>query len=257
MVSEVLPPWGMPGGMLTISASQNGAGTGIVWVTTPRAGDANQNVTPGILRAYDAESLALLWESASDADDLGEFAKFNNPTVTNGKVYVASFGKRVHVFGLRQPVPPPAAANLALHKPVEGSGACADTERVEHLVDGLIYAQGWQDKFKWCAFDKPAYARIDLGEQVAISRIVLHHAGQGGESIDFNTRAFQLQVGNDPAMLQPVVTVTDNTLSKTVHEFAPVTARYVQIVINVPTQNGNQATRIYELEVYGPEGATP
>jgi hypothetical protein len=92
---------------------------------------------------------------------------------------------------------------------------------------------------------------------MAIGRIVVHHAGEGGESIDFNTRAFQVNVGDDPAALTNVVTVTNNSASRTVHEFTPVTARYVQIVVNAPTQNGNTATRIYEIEVYAPEGASP
>ena len=46
---------GMPGGMLSLSANGGTAGTGILWATLSRAGDANHTPQPGILRAYDAE----------------------------------------------------------------------------------------------------------------------------------------------------------------------------------------------------------
>src|SRR5688500_9848227 len=99
LTSTVLPPPSMPAGMLTVSADSSKAGTGIVWSTTPRADDANQKVVPGVLRAYNAETLQLLWESTSVEDDIQNFAKFNNPTVVNGKVYVASFSNVLSIYG--------------------------------------------------------------------------------------------------------------------------------------------------------------
>jgi hypothetical protein len=89
---------GMPGGALSLSANGNQAGTGIVWASHPHnqqfGHDANQHVVQGILRAYDASNLANeLWNSEMNpADSIGNFAKFNPPTVANGKVYLASFG---------------------------------------------------------------------------------------------------------------------------------------------------------------------
>jgi hypothetical protein len=91
----------MPGGAISISANGGKAGTGIVWAAhphglIPQSGvDANQHVVRGILRAYNAENLAKeLWNSEMNPNDsIGNFAKFNPPTVANGKVYLASFGR--------------------------------------------------------------------------------------------------------------------------------------------------------------------
>ena len=47
---------------------------------------------PGILRAYDASTLANeLWDSTlAPGDGLGNAVKFTLPTIANGKVYVAA-----------------------------------------------------------------------------------------------------------------------------------------------------------------------
>jgi hypothetical protein len=47
-----------------------------------------------------------LWNSRHDAsrDDVGGFAKFNTPTIANGKVYVPTFSGYLAVYGL---LPPP------------------------------------------------------------------------------------------------------------------------------------------------------
>jgi hypothetical protein len=82
----------MPGGFLSISA--NGSSNGIVWASTPFNGDAaNQNVQ-GVLYAFNADTLKLLWtDKTNDArDEIGMFAKYVPPVVANGKVYVPNFG---------------------------------------------------------------------------------------------------------------------------------------------------------------------
>jgi len=92
--SAMSAPAGMPGGSLTVSANGSNAGSGIVWASLPLAGDANGATVRGVLRAFDASNLAELWNSRIFAarDDVGWHAKFNPPTVVNGKVYIASFG---------------------------------------------------------------------------------------------------------------------------------------------------------------------
>ena len=88
---------------ITLSANGNKPGTGLLWATAPTAGDANQATVPGILRALDATDVTReLWNSKLNADtnDIGNFAKFCPPTVANGKVYVATFSGKLHVFGL-------------------------------------------------------------------------------------------------------------------------------------------------------------
>src|SRR6202012_1800733 len=95
------PPQGMPGGMLTISANGSQSGTGIVWASVPRNGDANQFTVPGNLYAFNAENLNLLWSSTGTGDDLLNFSKGSAPIVANGKVYVGSISKFVNVYGLK------------------------------------------------------------------------------------------------------------------------------------------------------------
>ncbi len=99
-------PLGMPGGFLSISADGTQAGTGIVWASHPYTGDANHEVRPGVLRAFNAEDVSFeLWnsEQVSARDSVGKFAKFCPPTVANGKVYLATFSKRLMVYGLLLP----------------------------------------------------------------------------------------------------------------------------------------------------------
>ena len=81
---------------MTLSAKGSDDGTGILWVTMPLDDNANHMVVRGVLRAFDASDVSKpeLWDSANTGngnDMLGQFAKFNPPTVANGKVYVATF----------------------------------------------------------------------------------------------------------------------------------------------------------------------
>jgi len=94
--SAFRPPDGMPGGMLSLSANGNKAGTGIVWAIVPLNGDANtQRGVTGILLALDAQDVSrTLWTSEmfSQRDRVGLFPKFTPPTVANGKVFVPTYG---------------------------------------------------------------------------------------------------------------------------------------------------------------------
>ncbi len=105
------PAWvnGMTGGMLAVSANGTNAGTGILWASHQFTGDANQNVRPGILHAYDAQNVSReIWNSEQypARDSVGKYAKFVPPTVANGKVYLATFSNRLNVYGLLPPGPP-------------------------------------------------------------------------------------------------------------------------------------------------------
>ena len=82
----------MPGGFVSISA--NGNSNGIVWASTPYNGDAAHQVAQGVVYAFNADTLSLLWsDKTNDArDEIGRFAKYCPPLVANGKVYVPNFG---------------------------------------------------------------------------------------------------------------------------------------------------------------------
>src|SRR5262249_31135269 len=156
------------------------------WVTTPRVGDANQAVVPGIMRAYNAETLAVLWDSGRPADDTLNFAKFAPPVVVAGKVYVGSFSKQLSVYGLR-PTPP---ANLALNKGATGSASCNANETPAQAVNGSTFG-GNTDK--WCSLAAGTKTlTIDLGSVQTVAKIVVRHAGSGGEDPAWNTKDFSL-----------------------------------------------------------------
>jgi hypothetical protein len=110
-VGSVVPPIGMPGGFMTLSANGSAAGTGIVWTATPLSGNANQMVVPGVVHAFHAETLALLWNSNNGADAPGNLSKYNPPLVAAGRVYVATFSNSISVYGLRTGAPPPSITN--------------------------------------------------------------------------------------------------------------------------------------------------
>ena len=82
----------MPGGFLAVSA--NGNSNGILWASTPYNGDAVHQSVQGVLYAFNADTLSLLWtDKTNDSrDEIGMFAKYVPPVVANGKVYVPNFG---------------------------------------------------------------------------------------------------------------------------------------------------------------------
>jgi len=117
---------GMPGGFLTLSANGSDPSSAILWVSMPRRNaDALNDDVPGVLRAYGAypnagTKLKEIWNSDEGAnprsnsvckgklpispkDELGLFAKFVPPTVSRGKLYLATFSNSLVVYGNRSP----------------------------------------------------------------------------------------------------------------------------------------------------------
>ncbi len=82
----------MPGGFMAVSA--NNDENGIVWASTPYNADAVHASVEGVVYAFDAETLKLLWTDKTNAarDDVGYFAKYVPPIVANGKMYIPNFG---------------------------------------------------------------------------------------------------------------------------------------------------------------------
>jgi len=92
-----------PGGILSLSANGGKADSAIVWAYTSIVGNG-----PGKLMAFGAmpdasvpDRLEEIWESDTCAGDAIETGStFAAPTVSNGRVYVATGTDRVDVFGL-------------------------------------------------------------------------------------------------------------------------------------------------------------
>lgn len=103
-----VPPGGMPGWMISLSA--NGDRDGIVWALIPYT-DANMSLSAGRFLAYDAQDFATLAGGGRqivpiwDSQDWGQgcaftHPKFNRPVVCQGRIYVPTYDSRVDVYGL-------------------------------------------------------------------------------------------------------------------------------------------------------------
>src|SRR5258708_6993649 len=97
-------PTGQSGAVLSVSSDSSKDGTGILWAAYAASGDAESFLTPGILRAFDANDVTReLWNNQQNAarDGAGNYAKFSAPTIANGHVYLPTFSNQVVVYGLR------------------------------------------------------------------------------------------------------------------------------------------------------------
>ena len=100
--SSAAGPTGQSGAILSVSSNGSQDGTGILWASYAYSGDAEHAVSPGILRAFDANDITReLWNNHQKPGDVGgSYAKFAAPTIANGHVYLPTFSNRVVVYGL-------------------------------------------------------------------------------------------------------------------------------------------------------------
>lgn len=113
----------MPGGLLGVSSNGSTPGTGIVWAVVPANGDGNScRGVKGMLMALDAEDVTKeLWRSqrkdatlSDTKDSFGLLARFNPPTIANGKVFLGTAGDAEPLQRYRGPRPAPGPANYYL-----------------------------------------------------------------------------------------------------------------------------------------------
>ncbi|HEX8796050.1 MAG TPA: glycoside hydrolase family 76 protein [Polyangiaceae bacterium] len=138
------------------------------------------------------------------------------------------------------------ATNLALHKSATANGTCATDQTAAQGDDGSTAT-------KWCAgaTNGAYWIVVDLGAEATVSRIIVRHAGAGGENAGWNTKDFTLSASTDGKTYAPVATVKGNTRSVTIHRFAPVSAQYLRMDITAPqTDPQYPAARVYEIEAY-------
>jgi len=139
-----------------------------------------------------------------------------------------------------------AIENVALNKATESSGACAPSEGADKAVDGVV-----ENNSKWCALGTDQWMVVDLEDTYHLSKFIVKHAEAGGESPAFNTKSFVIETSMDGETWEENVSVDDNQASVTEHTIPVTEARFVRLSINEPTQTGDQAARIFELEVHG------
>jgi len=104
LVSTEAGPTGGCGADLSVSSNGTTDGTGILWASYAVSGDAGSAVSPGVLRAFDANNITKeIWNTKINSNDApGNYAKFCSPTIANGHVYLATFSNQVVVYGLKQ-----------------------------------------------------------------------------------------------------------------------------------------------------------
>lgn len=131
-----------PGGILTLSANGETAGSGVVWATVATSGDAeNSPPVPGALYAFDAGNVATqLWNSNMNSarDSLGNFAKFVPPMVANGRVYVATWSNQVAVYGLTGASPAPHVSSVSPTSGPSGGGTRVTLTGTNFALTGKV-----------------------------------------------------------------------------------------------------------------------
>ncbi len=139
-----------------------------------------------------------------------------------------------------------AVSNLALGKSAKGNGSCAATEDAAKAIDGTTST-------KWCAGATAGayWLEVDLGAAIDVGRVVLRHAGAGGENEAWNTKDFTLSTSTDGTTWTPVAKTTNNTRPVTISSFAGAHASKLRLDIQSPqTDPSTVAARIDEIELY-------
>ena len=146
----------------------------------------------------------------------------------------------------------PASSNLALNRTTAGSTPCSSTESGSKAVNGSLTD-------KWCSKPSDRWLRVDLGTNRTIGKVVLRHAGAGGESTALNTRNFRIETRTSAgSTFTTAASVSGNTASVTTTTFSARSARYVRLRVTAGEQvNAAGPARIYELEVYATDAVVP
>ena len=121
----------------------------------------------------------------------------------------------------------------------------------EKAIDGKWAAL---DADKWCSApgESPSWLVIDFGAARTIHRIVVKHEGVHAEGETYNTSDFQLQsaAAASGPWIDIVPPIVGNRQDQTTHDFAPVTTRYIRLLVTKGTPGTDEYSRIYEVESY-------
>ncbi|MEU7799992.1 ricin-type beta-trefoil lectin domain protein [Micromonospora arborensis] len=150
--------------------------------------------------------------------------------------------------------PPTGGTNLALNKPAVADSSCSTAETPAKAVNGSVTGGNGD---KWCSKGATKFLQVDLGASHTVNRVVVKHAGAGGEDTAWNTRDFTVASSADGTTWTTRATVTGNTASTTTHDVVAPGTRHVRLAITAPTSTSDTAARIYELEVYASASGVP
>ena len=238
MTSGVQGPVGNNGALLSVSSNGSVDSTAILWASHAANGDANQSVRPGILRAFDANDVTKeLWNSQYITDIPGDYAKFNCPTIANGKVYLATFSNKLVVYGLSSAaaVDSCTGVNLALHKPAVSSSVEVPDLPADAAFDGNLNTR-WSSQFS-----DPQFIYVDLGKRYDLCRVILRWEVALGKD-------YKIQVSDDAVNWTTLLTITGNT---DMDNYLSLTGsgRYVRMYGTA--RETPYGYSLWEFEVYG------
>lgn len=237
ITSCVQGPTGGNGSFFSLSSNGSVDSTAILWVNQAANGaNANQAVRPGVLRAFSATDVTKeLWNSEQyPIDDPGNYAKFNCPTVSNGKVYLATFSNKLMVYGLRNLEDTCGAVNIALNKPVVASTTASGLP-ASAACDGNLCS-------RWGSYAAdPQWIYVDLGARYDLCEVVLKWETALGKN-------FNIQVSENAVNWTTIDSITGNLYCD---NYLPLqgSGRYVRIY---GTARGTTyGYSLWEFEVYG------
>ncbi|MEA1012884.1 carbohydrate-binding protein [Bacillus cereus] len=141
----------------------------------------------------------------------------------------------------------PAPVNLALNKTVTSNGNVAGFEASKAVDGSASSGRKWSSN---TTGDK--WLMIDLGQNYDISRWVVKHAGEGGDTLSLNTKNYKLQGSLDGTVWKNMDSVEGNVSNSTDRYIPKTNVRYVRLYITTPQNAYETGTaNIYEFEVYG------
>ena len=235
-------PIGNSGAFLTVSSNGSVDSTAILWTSFASNGDANQSVRPGILHAFDATDVTKeLWNSSQDpADNVGNYAKFNNPTVANGKVYLPTFSNQFIVYGLTGNADTCNTSDIALNKTAVASSVENGTNTADKAFDGNATT-------RWASQQQvdPQYIYVDLGARYDFCSVLLQWEVALGKN-------FTIDVSDDASTWTTLATKTNN-VSFTNYIPLKGSGRYVRM--NGTARGTTYGYSLYSFEVYGKPNA--
>jgi hypothetical protein len=141
--------------------------------------------------------------------------------------------------------PPPGGGNTtnyALNKATKSKQAsCSSTETPDKAVNGSV-SGGTSDK--WCSGVAGAKTlEVDLGIYRQLSKLVVKHAGAGGEAASMNTKNFVLETSAGGGVWATAATVSNNAASVTTNTVTG-NMRWIRLTTTDPV------ARVYEFEAY-------
>ncbi|HEX5994458.1 MAG TPA: DNRLRE domain-containing protein, partial [Jiangellales bacterium] len=228
--------------------------SGLQYVTAPRTVTVNNTGTTGLKAGFalndpatttdDVMPPAMAENTANGVPAQDPYAGTTNPDGTSGGSLNRALGDAPRDDGGTAPVPLTQAA---------GSTPCAAAESADKVIDRSVAGS----TTKWCSTATDKWVQAQLTSEQTVSTVVLRHAQAGGEPANWNTKDYDIQTSTDGVTWSTALQVRGNTAGTTTHQLTPVRARYVKVVVLVPTQDTNTAARIYELEVYVADRVNP